>query len=365
MARQAVGWKVYRRGKALWVSWSGGGGEKVRKRLVDTHGGKIDAGTPARIINQCAATLYEAWCRMAEAPDREELDVIGLTDAFSRAHASGWKKLSIKNYALWMRNMEEFLGQETLLRSITPRRAEQLKQWLLARPIRGGETLSTRSVKDRMELYERMWEWAIRMEFADSNPFKRITRVVSSPTREKAPFTTEEVTRLLQTASEKMAWFYPVVLTIAVTGSRRGPIPFMEVRDLDEDRGTLKARDEISKRDKGQLYHLPSGLAEVLRSTAQGRAPAERLFLTNRGRPLGGKIFDPPRETRKPLPPNSRAWYRLQLLAGVRARWVHNLRRAGVTNLAEADVTMEKIASVTGQTPEVAREYYLSRGSAS
>jgi len=363
MARQATGCKVYKRERALWVWWPDGKGGKVRQRLVDEKGEKLQVGSPARIINQSAARMYDAWCRVVEEPAREEMTILGLTDSYSRAHSAGWKKTSIKNYSLWMRNLEEFLGQPKLLKDISAKRAEELKQWLLSRPIGDGKTLSTRSVKDRMELYERMWEWAIRMDFVERNPFRKITRVVSTPTRERQPFNPEEVGRLLRAAQDEMPWFLPPILVISLTGSRRGPIPFMEVRDFDPAKGILIARDEISKHDRGQVYHLPKHVTEVLTRLTAGRGPKEPLFLNEAGRPLSIKVFDRPNPTTRKLPPRARAWFRLQAIAQVQPRGVHNLRRAAVSNLAAADVTMEKITSVTGQTPEVAREHYLTLNS--
>src|SRR5690606_30692790 len=98
-----------------------------------------------------------------------------------------------------------------------------------------------------------------------------------------------------------------------------------------------------------QTYHLPQFLVEQLTRITSGRASSDLLFRNGKGKALSYKVFDRPVNLTTKLPPECRAWFRLQVLAGVAPRGVHNLRRAAVTNLATADVTMEKITSVTGQ----------------
>lgn len=90
-----------------------------------------------------------------------------------------------------------------------------------------------------------------------------------------------------------------------------------------------------------------------------GRDYHNELFLRFDGKPLNIKAFDSPDKGAKNIL-KSRTWYRLLAEAEVRPRRFHNIRGAGVTNLAANNVSMDLIVEVTGQTIAVAREYYLN-----
>src|SRR5690606_3322291 len=110
---------------------------------------------------------------------------------------------------------------------------------------------------------------------------------------------------------------------------------------------------------KAHSYTLPQACANILDALTAGRDAEEPLFTRPDGTPLNIKAFDPPNKGSKRIPP-SRTWHRLMVAAGVRVRRFHNIRGAGVTNLAALNVSMELIAEVTGQTVAVAREHYLN-----
>src|SRR5690606_22727142 len=116
----------------------------------------------------------------------------------------------------WLRDLEEFFGTEYLAKRIRAHHCEALKQALLARPVKDGELLSTRSTKDRIQFYRSIWDWGIRMEYLDGNPFRKLTEIKVTRRYKADPFTQEESARLLAAAKLRMPWFYPVVLTAAI-----------------------------------------------------------------------------------------------------------------------------------------------------
>jgi integrase len=365
MARRACGWKIYWRGKAAWVWWPDGKGGKVRERVVDSSGRKLNADDPQRKINAAAAILYDQWCGRTGAPAGSSPQVspdlvsIGtLTHEHAVSKSGNWHPKTVDSYILSYRNIETYFGADRLVASLIPHDCDKLAKWMRQHGGSGGGPLSSRTVKNRIDLLRASFRWGARMGLIEKNPFMALDPLEYEDTREKNPFTAEEVVRIFCTARIEYPFFYPTILFVGIAGSRRGVIPFMEVRDFDPVEGVLVARDEISKKKRGSTYHLPHVVSEAIKPLVEGRGPNERLFRNEQGNPLTEKTFDRPDNPDKP--PRSRIWFRLLRDAGVEYRGVHNLRRSTVNVLAKADSTMEKITAVTGQTIEVARRCYLS-----
>jgi integrase len=365
MARRACGWKIFWRGKAAWVWWADGNGGKVRERVVDSSGRKLNADDPQRKLNAAAAIMYDQWCggtgAPAGSPPQVSPDLVSigtLTHEHAVSKSGNWHPKTVDSYILAYRNLETYFGADQLVASLIPYDCDKLAKWMRRHGGRNGGPLSSRTVKNRMDLLRAVFRWGVRMGLIEKDPFMALEPLAYEDSREKKPFTSEEVGRILDTARKEYPHFYPAILFIAVAGSRRGVIPYMEVRDFDPVEGVLVARDEISKKKRGCTYHLPNVVSEAIKQIAVGRGPNERLFRNERGNPLTEKTFDRPDDPDNP--PLSRIWFRLLKDAGVEYRGVHNLRRSAVNVLAKADATMEKITAVTGHTIEVARRCYLS-----
>ncbi len=364
MPRKSKGWKVYWRGKAAWVWWPDGRGGKVRHRIADACGRKLMRQDETRTLNAAAAAMYEEWCRNietiesgSERPLPSQVTVGYLTHEHAISHYNSWHKKTINAYILAYRNLEEYFNVDCRIASLTPLDCDKLSKWMARHGGRNGRPLSSRTVYNRITLLNTVFRWGIRMEIIEKNPFSALKPIEYEDTYKKRPFSPDETKRLLNTAMENFPYFYPVVLFLALTGSRRGVVPYMEVRDFDSKAGTLIARDEISKCKKGQIYHLPESICEALKMITEGREPNERLFRNEKGGRLTEKSFDLPANLKRPG--QSCIWYRLLQAADVEYRGVHNLRRSAVSILAKSDATMEKITAVTGQTVEIARSHYL------
>ncbi len=362
MARRTTGWKIYRRGKTLWVWWADGAGGKVRQRLTDAKGNTLESNVSSREANQAAAAAYDQWCRLAEGAIRQNEETEKLTLGilqrdFAKAHIQDWDERTFYDVMLYMKTLETFFGANCNPQNITARNAEKYKQWLLREGGRNGKPLASVTADNRFQHAVRVFHWAINMEYLDRNPFKKVKPIKAKPIREKEPFTIEETMQILNTCKNQHRWFYAAVLFVAVSGSRRGPIPFVKIKDFNAARGILHVRDEISKQDKGQTYYLPDFVADELRRVSAGRDAEDWLFTCWDGRQMNEKMFDKPNNLEKPPP--CRAWYRLLKDARVKPRGIHNLRRAAVTNLVAANVSMDRVTAVTGQTVEVARDHYL------
>lgn len=366
MSRTSTGWKIYKRGINYWVWWADGSGGKVRRRLFDSTGAPLGKKTSAAEAQRAAAAAYDEYLRMAQGGPQgqtEELTLDRLQRMYCEAHVAEWDRRTVYDMALCVRTVERFFGSDRDPRMISAHNAEEFKQWLLREGRHDGGALAPVTASNRYGYAVSLFKWGREMELLASNPFKKVKQIRARPVRVRQPFSPEETTRILRTCQAEFPWLYPLVLTAAVTGSRRGPLPLMEVRDFDAVRGILVARDEISKRRKGQVYHLPAPVVQVLARAASGRRPEERLFVDEAGKPLNDKSFD--RASKPEKPPRCRVWFRLLKAAGIPYRGIHDLRRGVVSNLVTANITIDQVTSVTGHTAEVARSAYLNIDGAS
>lgn len=369
MGRKAKGPRIIYRGTACWVEWADGNGGKIRRRLRSVNGRKFRKDDPNEEIIVAAAAAYYEWIRVPETPANEfwkaktKLTVGDLTAKYAMAYALEWALRTQGSYARYMAQIENYFGVSTAISEITPEMAEDFKLWLSLRGKVNGSGLASRSANNVLDFARSVFRYGQRVGWLSKNVFELVKPRRTNPVVGRDPFSATEVEKLLNVAksSIELGWFYPVVLCIALTGSRRGPLPKMLVSDYDSARKLLTLRGDIAKQGRSYVYAVPDVLAKALAETCAGRELTAPLFIQDNGRPLNIKAFDPPNDRGKAIP-QSRAWYRLLHIADVRPRGVHNLRRAAVSNLAEANVSMEKIVAVTGQSVEVARQSYLRFG---
>ena len=362
MAGKSRGWRIYWRGDAAWVSWADGKGGKVRQRIFNEGGVALDRGSSTRDLNRAAAAAYEQWCHAAEAHHgggAVEITLGRLSEEYVRSRHKDWDKKTKSAYLRYISYLENYFGPDRSISSLQEMDFERFKQWLETTAGRRGNGLHSRTVSNHVDFYTHMFDWGCRKKLISENGFRDLDPIKVTPVRKGKPFTSQEVATLLTYAQAEMPWFFDVLLFIALTGSRRGPVPLIEVRDFDPVTGKLEVRPEISKRQKGHLYALPPVLVERLRVRVAGREPHEKLFLDDEGKELSVKVFDKPDKGKSPAR-RARAWHYILERAGIKPRGVHNLRRSATTVLANADVTIDKITSVVGNTVEIARKHYLS-----
>ena len=365
MARTATGPKTYLRSARWWAWWADGAGGKISRSLRDTHGNDLRKGAAQSDVYLAAAREFELWRSVPEgAGDLRQptgtFTVGMLMDQYVQSQKSTWTTKTVQAYKVPILRFKKYFGTARLATSITPNCVEGYKVWLTREKSPAGNPLSGRTVNNNIRFASSVMEYAFAMEIISRNPFNRVKLLQAKPVRENDPFTPKEVACILTTAKEHYPQFYPVVLLVSITGQRPGAIPFMRVKHYDAKNQTLLVNDEISKRQKGNLYALTGEAAAVFDRHTQGRSPEELLFLSKDNKPLSEKTFDTPDRSSKTIPP-SRTWYHLLDKAGVRPRGISNLRKGLVTNMAKDGAHMDHIVMVTGHSKDVARDHYLKK----
>lgn len=371
--RLSSGFHVVQRGKSkVWYAWwSDGTGRKVMRRILDAGGRPLDPATPRADVLPLAALLYareyggtkepsgdstprskpSASAPLPEPPPDNMHTHADLVAAYCAARNLDWDPKTEFQYGYWFRLQAEFFGAQTVIRTIKTGRVEEFKLWLIRK-----RKLASRTVREILGFGRRVFQWAVDTEWLDRNPFALVKPPKPCPVRDADPFTPGEVRHILFAAREKMPWFYPCVLTAALTGTRRNVLIMLDVRDFDPGEHVLRVRPEIAKQDKRYEYALPDELYEVLVKHAAGRTSEVPLFATPCGRRMSSKTFD---LWQNKTDRSSHAWRRLLEMAGVRARGIHNMRSAADTNLVIAGVPLDLATLVTGHSKEIAKRHYL------
>lgn len=355
---------AYLRGNRYWARWLDEAGHKVRMPLRGTDGRTLRSTAKRAVVLMALSEQYQQWMdNGATKQARQEVPwtLDKLLTTFMQINSAEWDEKTRKAYWAHVADMKTFFSSDRLITSITSLEAVSFQQWLReSKRITTGTTpkngLSTISVNHRVSFARQVFQWAIDHDICPRNVFCRVKALRNQPVRNLQPFTTEEVRRLLHAAFRTVPWFYPCLAFMAVTGARRHSVLMLDVRDFDARCGIVTVRNEIAKQRRGHRYALPEPICSLLANVVRNREAAEPLFLSKNGRRLAEKVFDvKPYRKQSYVSP----WRRVLDAAGIPARGVHSLRASVVTNLVEADCSLDLATEVTGQSADVARRHYL------
>lgn len=148
-----------------------------------------------------------------------------------------------------------------------------------------------------------LFEFAVRREWCDKNPIKRIERkkVVE---KEIQPLKLAETKRLIKTAQNESPVYAVVAALLVYTGIRPREVRRLTWRDIDTEEKTITVRSQCSKTGGVRQVEIPPVLNRVL--IAHSRELKEE----------------------KICPPNwQRRWRKIRDNSGFRGRWVQDVLR--------------------------------------
>jgi integrase len=169
-------------------------------------------------------------------------------------------------------------------------------KWISTLRQRGGHNgkpLSAKTCRHAFVLLSTAWRWAIRMQFAATNPLAAV--VAPSVPRSKArALAVDEISRVLAAASQTR-WGTFVAFAFA-TGMQRGEMCALEWRDVDLERGTANVERSLCEtRDGAALQGTKTGRGRtVLLSRHGNRRAAASAGATGRGDLLTAAPRRPP-----------------------------------------------------------------------
>ena len=148
-----------------------------------------------------------------------------------------------------------------------------------------------------------LFEFALRREWCDKNPIKRIERrkVIE---KEIQPLKLHEVKRLIKTAQNESPSCGVAAALLVYTGIRPREVVRLTWRDIDTEEQTITVRSQCSKTGGVRQVEIPPAL--------------NRILTPNRVEPIERKV----------CPPNwRRRWRRIRDTSGFRGRWIQDVLR--------------------------------------
>jgi integrase len=165
-----------------------------------------------------------------------------------------------------------------MLRSITPRMATRFMDDLVARA-EGPSPVTLKKYLSRLRQY---WEWLVRREHADINPFLSVKLPIADVPHDQRerPFTRDEMVALLNGSPSPA--LHDLVRIGALTGARLDVIVDLKVKDVGPKsnecpHGVFHFKPQ--KNEKAvRAVPVHSALAKIVRRRVVGKAPGDDLF---------------------------------------------------------------------------------------
>lgn len=249
-----------------------------------------------------------------------------------------------RSYKKSLVHIVEHLGSIRVT-DLTPTRVEAFATEL----IRAG--LHVNTVRKTIAELRNLLSGAVRDGLIATNP-AAIARKPTGQRKEIDPFTVEELSRIIATATRLSA--YRIIAFLAGCGCRAGEALALDVPDYDPTTNTVS----ITKTYDGALG-IGSPKSKHSKRVIVVPAPvipAVRAAIADRTR---GPLFVSGAGRRRVLELVRQAWVRLLDRLGLRFRNLHQLRHSVASHLIAAGVPIGEVAAYLGDTPETIVRTYL------
>lgn len=329
---------------------------EIRVKTTDPKTGrekdikKVVTATNAAQANEMREHLRRATLE-AETTRNERLRVREYAERWLRGKAPALKKSSLYRYA------------ETLDLHILPQLGDYYLDALSPADVtawRDAQIGRPATVNGRLRVLRTMLRDAVADLDLPRDPCGRV-RTLREKRDEDDPnrLTSEELRELLEVFRRDHAEWYPLVLTLALTGARFGEASALKWTDIDEKNGVIRIRRshwrgtvDSTKTGSSRTVPLPDVLRDALRDqrrrlvVEQNPGLSEGWVFPSRA---GTLLFGP--SLRKPMRAACRT------LGLDRRQTIHGLRRT-FNNLVRQVATGEVVRSMTGHVTEAMTEHY-------
>jgi integrase len=118
------------------------------------------------------------------------------------------------------------------------------------------------TIKECIKFCKAMYNYAIKHELINKNPFKRI-EMPNIERKDRKRLTLDEAIKLLQRCKEIYPDFYPILATQIFTGVREGELLALKWSDLDINKGKLKIRRQYTQGELKETLKTSSSYREI------------------------------------------------------------------------------------------------------
>jgi len=216
---------------------------------------------------------------------------------------------------------------------------------------------SERVRKERLGLLSACWDWAMKKQIVEYNPWENLhNRVKVPPKQMPKPFTKDEIRAIIEAfkADPHYKQYTPYVQFIFGTGARTGESIGLCWKHISDDFSSIWIGESLTKRvrkttktNKARFVPVSDELREILQSIKPENAkPDDPVFLTRQGNPIDEHNF------------SQRAWKTILDRLGIPYRRPYISRSSFVSHCLEAGNSPSSIAPITGHDVRVIYQNY-------
>jgi integrase len=221
------------------------------------------------------------------------------------------------------------------------------------------DTLKPDTARARIWLLKSAWDWAKgKYELGSENPWEGVAdRFQSEPVQPVAPFTREEVIRILQAfrVSPYYSYYADYVLFRFNLATRPGEASALKWKNLSSDfqtvwigRSSSRGETGSTKTKKDRTINLNTAVSVMLKTRFDRVKPApdDLVFTTKEGLSIDDRNF------------RRRAWSSILSQLGIPYRKPYTTRKTAINHALKAGANYIEVAAAAGHDPQTMHKYY-------
>ena len=281
-------------------------------------------------------------------PSRENLTIVQIFEKYIAHKKTRVYERTLEKYYSLLRQVQDGFGQRkaAVLTSIG---CEKFIESINVAPI---------TLKNKQALLISAWDWAIKNQLVDGNPWRECPSIKVPPKQRPKPFTKEEVKKVLTACrnSRYYAFYYDFIVFRLATGCRPGEAAGLKWKHLSDDCSTVwigetktRSKDKKpTKNERARSFTLPKSIQDMLlKRRSPSSIPEDLVFPSPNGNAINDKDF------------RNRCWQSIVQDAEIDYRKPYNLRHTAISHMIDRGESPAKIAEITGHDPEVLFKYYF------
>ncbi len=280
---------------------------------------------------------------------REPLKIAEFFYNFMQEKAKSIYKRSLEKYKATHGYLQKYFKDKQAI-TVTVLVAEKFSEWLSSQ-------ISPLTAKERLTLISACWEWGVKQELIDTNPWSELVARIKVPPKQKPkPFTSEEIEKIIHAFYNDFYYrhYADFVEFLFGTGCRTGEAIGLRWEHISSDCSSVWIGESFSrgvrkstKTNKSREITLTSRLQKILNNRKpENPNPNDLVFPTPKGHPIDDHNF------------RNRAWKTVLSNLDIDYRKPYNTRHTLISHALEQGMNPVMVAQLTGHNVATLYENY-------
>ena len=281
------------------------------------------------------------------AEERVRLSVPALFERFMKEKEKDVYKRTMEKYQVTLKNLQDRFGNK---------QAVELTE-VLAQEFADSLKLSELTLKERIGLVRAAWDYGIKLNLVQQNPWEAVLRRIKVPPKQSPkPFTREEIGKIIEAFRTDCYYSYYAnyVEFLMLSGVRIGEAIGLRWGHISDDCCTVWIGESVSrgvrkstKTNRARVIKLSSRLQVLLQQIRPHQPDPDALvFPAKQGGCLDSHNF------------RNRAWVSVLEQAGIPYRKPYNTRHTMVSHALESGMSPATVAQLTGHDVQTLYQSY-------